>query len=422
MRQLRFQQLPPRPALASHDLTPEENAQYLAQGVQSALQVQQRAFADNTVRRQQAAIAEFSQWLQVHGQGAEVTNCTPEHVMAYMELHWIPRRSTPKRAAAPSSVTTTLSLLSTQFRLLGRGQAYDELACDGNPCQSSDLLLYRRGVTRGAGQDGYQEQSATPLSYELLRTLVQHIRAQVPKVTLLDQLLLHRDVACYTLMWATASRGHDCGKLRLDDFRDPADHRRAYPGQSFPLPSPPSGQYPAGYHLVLAQLGTKTYQGRRAPTVLIPPALDADVCPVRALATYTQACLQPGVPPGSPVTEYLFRPLTRGHRGFRNAAMSSSGMAYRLRQHLQNAGEYTGESCHSFRRGVLQHAQTGGATEGELLALGQIRSTSTLKRYLDPTRHVDPETRFQAPPPPTDPIRKSARRPGGRRNAQDGPQ
>lgn len=132
LRQLRIEQLHPVPTRASSTMTPEENAQYLTQGVQSALHVQQRAFADNTIRQQQDAMSGFRQWLQTHGQGAAVTDCNPEHVMAYMELHWIPRRSTPNRAAAPSSITTTLSLPSTQFWLMGRGQTY-ELACEGNP-------------------------------------------------------------------------------------------------------------------------------------------------------------------------------------------------------------------------------------------------------------------------------------------------
>jgi len=134
----------------------------------------------------------------------------------------------------------------------------------------------------------------------------------------------------------------------------------------------PANQYPPGFHLALSQLGTKTYQGRRAPTVKLWPSAHPDVCPLRALAAYTQACLHPQAPPGSPVTQYLLCPLTAGHTGFKNCALSSSCMAYRLRQHLQSAGLYNGETCHSFRRGVLQHAQSEVADQASLLILGQI--------------------------------------------------
>jgi hypothetical protein len=70
--------------------------------------------------------------------------------------------------------------------------------------------------------------------------------------------------------------------------------------------------------------------------------------------------------------------------------MSSSGLTSRSRQHLKSAGLYNGKTCHSFRRGALQHAQALGADEASLMALGQMRSAGTLKRYLDPTRQEDP--------------------------------
>lgn len=61
-------------------------------------------------------------------------------------------------------------------------------------------------------------------------------------------------------------------------------------------------------------------------------------------------------------------------------------MSYRLRQHLQSAGIYDGDTCHNFRRGTLQRAQTEGADEAFLMTLGKMRSAGTLERYLDRTR------------------------------------
>ena len=359
----------------------------MAQGLQEVIAVQQKSFAPNTVRRQDAALEEFSNWLAEYGEDSTPLDCTPEQVLVYIHRYWIPRHSPNGKAIAPTTVLNQLSHLSTQFRLLGRGMSYDELACEGNPCRSVDMSLYRKGFSRGAVAEGFLEQSAVPLTHEKFQTLIRYLWQRARLAAAVEQLLLLRDLVCFVIMWVTTSRGHDCGKLRLDDFRDPANPRRPYGG--FPLPL--SLVYPVGFHLVMSQLGTKTYQGCRAPPVQLWPVGDLELCPIRALAEYSRVCLLPGAPAGSAITNYLFRPLRSDHAGFKESAMSSSGLTYRLRQHLQSAGLYDGETCHSFRRGALQHAQAAGLDEASLMALGQMRSAGTLKRYLDPTRHEDPD-------------------------------
>lgn len=59
----------------------------------------------------------------------------------------------------------------------------------------------------------------------------------------------YRHLACYKLMWTTACRGHDCGKLRVDDFRDPTNPRRAYNARFFPPPVTPQLVYQQGFTL-----------------------------------------------------------------------------------------------------------------------------------------------------------------------------
>lgn len=74
----------------------------------------------------------------------------------------------------------------------------------------------------------------------------------------MENLMKYRELACYAVIWATASRGHDeiafgfCRKLQLDDFRHPTDPWRAYNVQPFPLPESPQQTYPPGFHLVIA--------------------------------------------------------------------------------------------------------------------------------------------------------------------------
>ena len=185
-------------------------------------------------------------------------------------------------------------------------------------------------------------------------------------------------------MWATTTRGHDCGRLRLDDFRNPTDAGLAFAG--FPLPLPGTGPLPT---LVVRQLGTKTHQGERAPPHLLSPCSVVAECFVSTLALYQLACSQHGFP----LCGVLFRPRRADQHGFEECPMSSSDLCFRLRTHLQLAGLYDGETCHSFRRGALQYQQAQGGTVDQLLGLSQLRSTATLQRYLDPGRHLVPPSR-----------------------------
>lgn len=62
---------------------------------------------------------------------------------------------------------------------------------------------------------------------------------------------------------------------------------------------------------------------------------------------------------------------------------------------MQSAGIYGGETCHSFQRGILQHAETKGADEAAVLALVQIPSVGTFQRYFDCTRRKEPGAPFR---------------------------
>lgn len=155
----------------------------------------------------------------------------------------------------------------------------------------------------------------------------------------LEQLMLYQEQACYTLMWATACHGQDCGELRMDDVWDRTDAQHACHTRFFLQAAAPQFVYPAGHHLVLAQLATKTCQGWRAPFIQLWPANDLEVCSLRAITTYSCTCLHPQAPAGSPTTQF-FRPLWLDHTEFKDSARSSSSMAYHLRQHLQSAGIY----------------------------------------------------------------------------------
>nr|AAM94959.1 recombinase [Volvox carteri f. nagariensis] len=201
--------------------------------------------------------------------------------------------------------------------------------------------------------------------------------------TSLTRLLLLRDLLCCQFMWHTSYRGHDTGKLRLRDFRDP---RGGGPFRGFPLPLPdPFGAYPS-LSLRIEQLGTKTSKGRRAPPLELRPDPSPRHCFLRTLALYWQLCHAPDAPPGSAISDYLFRPTDRGHQRFVERPFSSSALAMRVGKHLEEAGVYVGQTPHGFRRGTIQATQAAGASRAELHAFSQIRSAQVLERYTDASR------------------------------------
>ncbi|GLC41162.1 hypothetical protein PLESTB_001797700 [Pleodorina starrii] len=364
---------------------PQHLQSYMVEGLASVRGVQACAYAASTREKMERALQNFSLWLRQWGGGRQLMDCTPEQVLVYMEQHWTSahrgRNSTGR--PSPSAILSELSFLSTQFDLLGRRGVYDPQTGAGNPCLSSDVTIYRRGYQRQSGNAGYQERSAVPLTLAKYRRLVVYLYISAGAADGLARLVLLRDLLCFMYMWLTTTRGHDCGRLSLGDFRDPRDVGRPYGG--FPLALlQPWEAYPAGFHLVVSQLGTKTYQGRRAPPVRLAPVEEMGFCFVRTLAQYLGFCRRGGWP----VQGYLFRPLEPNQSGFSERPLGSAALSARLRLHLQGAGLYEGETCHSFRRGALQHARSVGVPTAGLLELGQMRSLGTLQRYLDPSRHL----------------------------------
>lgn len=201
--------------------------------------------------------------------------------------------------------------------------------------------------------------------------------------------MTYRDLPCYTMMWATASHGHDCGKLQYNDERSnqPMVGVRC---AAIPVARSPSADVPRGISLGARTAGHQNPPGAARPAH--PAVASGRLCrvPITCAGGVFTCVPASGCAERSAVTGYIFQPLQPVHAGFKECAMSSSGTCFRLRQHMQSAGIYNGETCHSFRRGTLQHRETKGADEAALLALGQMRSVGTLKRYLDRTQHEKP--------------------------------
>lgn len=88
---------------------------------------------------------------------------------------------------------------------------------------------------------------------------------------------------------------------------------------------------------------------------------------------------------GQPVGNgFLFRPLTRDRRSFRQEAITASALRARVQNALKRAGLFEGETLHSFRRSAAQHAvEVQGMTIEKAMEKGRWRNYSAFRGYVD---------------------------------------
>lgn len=380
------QVLPARPAVMA--VGADDVARTRAAAEEEAVGVLRHQWKDEG-QRLVRAMEEFARWLQVYGQGRTPYNCSSWDVLVYMQGYWLQHHRARHGGGlpSPSSVDGVLSALTTAFAQLGRGGPYQEETGQGNPCSSVDVVGYRTRYRKRAEKQGVAPGGAVPMTEDKVRSLSRWLVEEALRLPegSVGQLVRLRDRAVFLLMWATAMRGHDCGKLRLTDFRDPEVKERPYDWGSLPALGV-GGAYPSEVELCIWELGDKTHQtGRADPYYLGSSDTDVLLCPVRGLAVYYHACQAQA---GTRLGGYLFRACSSDRRSFQETAMSSPGLGGRLKKYLAEAKQLQGESCHSFRRGMLQAAAKRGADMLELMALGHMKALSTLKRYLEPRSHL----------------------------------
>ena len=252
------------------------------------------ARAPETVRRREKVAAEeLRQWLLVYGQGRTLADCTPLDVLLFMETWWIPHHSgsmlrSGVKVAAPQTIATNLSHLSTLFQLNGRACAYHERDNPlGNPREGFLASHWMTGKRKQLFRAGYEEGSTVPLSLNKVTQVLMRLDslAATEGIRPLDRLCHLRDGLCFNFCWVTGQRGDDAGKLTLDDLW--CDDQGLRLMQPMPIPA-------AGQVLLVSCRGSKTHQNSRlkpfdlaaTPCWTTPPAWLTS-CP-RACALGTQ--------------------------------------------------------------------------------------------------------------------------------------
>jgi hypothetical protein len=88
---------------------------------------------------------------------------------------------------------------------------------------------------------------------------------------------------------------------------------------------------------------------------------------------------------GQPITEgFLFRPLTRDRKNFRQEAMAAGALRLQVQKVFKRAGLYKGETLRSFRRSAAQHAvEIRGCTIEEAMRRGRWKTFSAFRGYVE---------------------------------------
>ncbi len=345
----------------------------------SGLAIARDAWAPRTTVARDRAWREFTGWVQASrlesGQG--VFAVTPNDLIVYLQAHWLPFHGINgtlvldgRRSVVPGYLDGTLSHLSTMFICIGRSQPWassqDLSRC--NPVASRVIHDFRLGYRRRCAGVGYEPVASVPWGRELLSALVPAVEARCNSVPVAQRMPILRDLAALCLVPALGDRGSDVGKLVLGSFSRASDSRWKLGDDLSPG------------DVVTLRFLSKTRQFEPGPAKEITYVGDS-LCPLFRI----QKLLVARQLWGSPVETYIFSPLLRSNKAFKDEPYSGSSLQQRFSQYLDDCGLNEGQTIHGGRRGRIQDLdQTVGMGPG--MALMDIRSRSTWTRYSDPGR------------------------------------
>ena len=334
--------------------TPQLNQQAVAdlygRGLAAAADLQRKAVKPDTLKTRQAAIRELADWLQSKQTACKRTVLTviPEDILVYFTQHWLPNHAGSMAAdgeliAAPGSLSSTKSHLSSEFEQLGRNGNWDSAKQTGNPMLSAQVRTMLKGYGNHAMQLGYQKKGAVPLTEAEMQLLLQSMHQACSISTdPQQQLLLLRDGMLFSLLWQSCFRGFNAGALRLDNIVLPT-------GENAVPYLVPQLKLQAGAVLHLLPDTTKNKKGGHCKITLTSD--------VMCFSTWFQMAAHHYAAAGQPITNHIIRPLGVGTKQFAEKPMTCSNAWARLTKCLKALDMYTGQSVHSTRRGNMIHRQ-----------------------------------------------------------------
>jgi integrase len=347
------------------------------------MQRAQRAWETDTLRKREAAGAEFAKWAARLGPewGAEWEGITPELIVGYLEGHWVPSHATREiewgfHGPAAATLETHVAHLRACFRLRGRVCAWGTgplASC--NPCDSEAVSRYVAGYKRQCAQAGHESVAAKPFGSDKAAALVEWLEGRAVEAGVgVRRVLLRRDICMLCFMHECGKRGSDCGQLRWRDLLG-EDGR----------PVQPADWVPQEGQRVTCKMFSKTHKVQREA------AWTFEYCSGEGralnflwqLREYCSAREEAGCGWGS---GWLFSPQAKNRVGVADAPYGSSAFAHRLRSHLEEAGLDEGETAHGLRRGRTQALVDSGLEAAEVMQVMGMRSAKTYALYSDRSR------------------------------------
>ena len=351
-------------------------------GLAQANAFQAQSVAPKTLKIRQQHARELADWLQSTQTGRTLQTCLPEDVLVYFTTAWLPAHAgsataTGQKIAAPSSLSSVRSSLSTEFEQLGRTGEWNPATLHGNPMLSNQLRRMTKGYKAQASQQGFQVRAAEPIYSDKVKALLEILMNQQQHATDVDRLLLIRDGLIISMLWQSSFRGFNVGALRLSNIVTPTN------SPAIPYIVPEVTLQP-GAQLYLLPDVTKNRKGGHC-TVDIR-------CDLLCFTTWAQLAVPAYEEARQPITNHVVRPLGRGSKTFAEKCMTSSAIWARFTHHLKANDMYNGESVHSTRRGSVIEASQHNASIEQVQEQAMICSKPIALKYIDTTR----PTRYRA--------------------------
>ncbi|CAC5361180.1 unnamed protein product [Mytilus coruscus] len=231
------------------------------------------------------------------------------------------------RTLASRSVDSLLGKIRALFRDEGRSGEWNPMLLTGNPAASHLLKKHLQVINQEQANASISVKQATPLMFSKLGKLCRHLSYRVSvEVDPISKFLYARDLAYFSILCHSGSRGGDLGLLTAD---------RCF-------------QIPDSDGIFVSQTAGKVASLDNPRNFIVLPSKDSDICPVKNFKKYITNAKELSIT----LTEgYVFRIQDKGSRKIVNEPVTSSCMTERLKLHLNVLKLYEGETSHSSRRG-----------------------------------------------------------------------
>jgi integrase len=324
--------------------TEEETGVLYGKSLEWSAEIARKGKGEGGDKSRRKVWAEYREFLSKNAYGISVETATAEDVLAFIRGYWIPKHVEACRTVVGATGSKVVSMATVKQTLQHVSKCYDMLGREGrnNPVKSEAVRAFKDGYRRILYELGVREKKAVVFKEGKLEELVEFIVKEIEKMPEgLERCCSIMDLAAILYLWESWVRGKECGSL---------ERRQVHENEGITLPG--------WSKTVRAEPSNRIEEEREKDTITFLEATAMLIKEAEAI--------------GQPVKEgFLFRPLTRDRKGFRQEAIAAGALRLRIQSVLKKAGLFEGETLHSFRRSAAQHAvEVRGFTVEEAMKRG----------------------------------------------------